>query len=156
MAKKRKKQSNTVAQTTSSVEEPPYPISSAASRHLPGSLLCDTGFLLALTDPSQIQHQECQSLFKEHLQIWPTAQLISSWPCFTEAIYLAHRQGGWPLQQKLAELIQLEILTLHTPCLTQADYKHLFALMEQYQNVPWIWPMPPWSCLLRPPDCARF
>ncbi|MGA1263912.1 MAG: hypothetical protein ACO331_08390 [Prochlorothrix sp.] len=36
----------------------------------------------------------------------------------------------------MAALIQIQILRLYTPCLKKADYDRLFALMEQYQNVP--------------------
>ena len=49
--------------------------------------LCDAGPLFALVDPRQaVLHQRCKAALS-HLR----SPLITTWPSFTEAMYLAHR-----------------------------------------------------------------
>ena len=53
--------------------------------------LCDAGPLFALVDPRQaVLHQRCKAALS-HLR----SPLVTTWPSFTEAMYLAHPSAGW-------------------------------------------------------------
>jgi hypothetical protein len=39
--------------------------------------------------------------------------LITRWPCFTEAMYLALHRGGWAMQNQLGSLVTNDMLTFH-------------------------------------------
>jgi predicted nucleic acid-binding protein len=60
--------------------------------------------------------------------------LITTWPCFTEAIYLAGRSGGWLRQQLIWELFTDGFLTFHHP--SDAEIWRMHVLMEQYGDTP--------------------
>lgn len=53
-------------------------------------ILCDAGVLLCLVDSTQSQHKSYQKLVAQLNQ-----PLVTTWCCLTEAMYLAHRRGGW-------------------------------------------------------------
>ena len=56
-------------------------------------ILCDTGPLIAWVDSGQGEtHDRCRA-FLDGLH----DSLITTWPSVTEAMYLAHRIGGWPM-----------------------------------------------------------
>ena len=68
--------------------------------------LCDAGPLFALVDPRQaVLHQRCKAALS-HLR----SPLITTWPSFTEAMYLAHRSGGWPMQNLLWQYVREAVL----------------------------------------------
>lgn len=90
---------------------------------------CDAGPLFALIDPSQTElHARCQAALSSLL-----APLVTTWPCFTEAMYLASRAGGW-LQRLLWRYVQEGVLRLHEP--SQAEIDRMAALMERYRDTP--------------------
>lgn len=99
-------------------------------------ILCDTGILLALADRKQRDHQQVRALLQSRLKQTATLKLLTTWPCFTETMYLAQRHGGWPLQSQVAQLIYQDIIEIRCPVVDEENYDRLFALMEQYQNVP--------------------
>ena len=71
--------------------------------------LCDAGPLFALVDPRQaVLHQRCKAALS-HLR----SPLITTWPSFTEAMYLAHRSGGWPMQNLLWQYVREAVLVFH-------------------------------------------
>jgi predicted nucleic acid-binding protein len=92
--------------------------------------LCDAGPLFALVDPRQGElHHRC----KRALPLLPSP-LITSWPSFTEAMYLAHRAGGWPMQNLLWKFVSNSALLLYE--LGASETERIRVLMEQYQDTP--------------------
>ena len=92
--------------------------------------LCDAGPLFALVDPRQaVPHAAC----KAALPGLP-APLVTTWPSFAEAMYLAGRAGGWPMQRLLWLFIERGALTVHAPA--DAEVGRMLGLMEQYRDTP--------------------
>jgi predicted nucleic acid-binding protein len=92
--------------------------------------LCDAGPLFALVDPRQGDlHDRC----KRALPSLPSP-LITTWPSFTEAMYLAHRSGGWPMQNLLWKFVSNSALLLYD--LGARETERIRVLMEQYQDTP--------------------
>lgn len=93
-------------------------------------ILCDAGPLFALVDPRQVDHhRRCKSALA-HL----SAPMLTTWPSFTEAMYLAHRAGGWPMQNILWGYVRDGLLVFHE--LGPRQYARMTALMEQYRDTP--------------------
>lgn len=93
-------------------------------------ILVDTGPLVSLIDAGQGDaHVVCNRFFQTARQ-----PLLTTWCCFTEAMYLLHRFHGWPLQERLWRFVQRKALLLHTPGLTEPE--RIRQLMEQYRDVP--------------------
>ena len=86
--------------------------------------LCDAGPLFALVDvKQQEQNARCKAVL-------PTlaAPLITTWPAFTEAMYLAYREGGWPMQRLLWRYLTDGALRCHLP--SSVEIERMQALME--------------------------
>jgi predicted nucleic acid-binding protein len=64
----------------------------------------------------------------------PAGPLLTTWPCFTEAMHLVGRVGGYPDQAALWRMRAAGRLTLHTPDVAQAD--RMSVLMGTYASVP--------------------
>ncbi len=92
--------------------------------------LTDTGPLVALVNRNDPHHAGCLAASRR----LPAGPLVTTWPCFTEAMYLAHRGGGYPAQAALWRLRASGRLTLHD--LTPADTDHMAALMDKYRDTP--------------------
>jgi len=92
-------------------------------------ILCDAGVLLCLVDRTQSLHQPYRKAV-----ISLQKPLITTWSCLTEAMYLAHRQGGWSMQKQLWQMLTNDLLMLYA--IDQEDHERLSALMEQYQDRP--------------------
>lgn len=92
--------------------------------------LTDAGPLIALLDADDVHHGECVAA-AERL---PYAPLLTTWPCFTEAMYLLGTVGGYRYQTKLWELISDDRLRLHAPTLPEMD--RMASLMETYRDTP--------------------
>ncbi len=60
--------------------------------------------------------------------------LVTTWPCFSEVMYLTGRREGWQMQQLIAELVGAGTLRLHTP--TEAEASRILQLMAQYADRP--------------------
>lgn len=91
--------------------------------------LTDAGALVALVDKNQPQSARCRSTFATL-----SLPLITTWPAFTEAMYLVYRIGGWPLQHNLWRYVEQGLLRLHSS--TEAELKRMRQLMEQYRDTP--------------------
>jgi predicted nucleic acid-binding protein len=92
--------------------------------------LCDAGPLYALIDPRQADlHARCKAALPGL-----SAPLVTTWPSFTEAMYLAGRSGGWPMQQLLWRYIRDEALVLHD--LEPASFDRMESLMGRYRDTP--------------------
>lgn len=91
--------------------------------------LCDAGPLLALVDKREPKHQLCR---KAASQL--SKPLVTTWSCFSEAMYLAGRQGGWVMQNQLGKFLLESVLTIYQ--IRREDYNRLFQLIEKYQDRP--------------------
>jgi predicted nucleic acid-binding protein len=72
--------------------------------------LVDAGPLVALIDAAEPDHAGC----REALDAVPLP-LTTTWPAFTEAIYLLDRAAGWPGQSALWKMVERRILMLADP-----------------------------------------
>lgn len=91
--------------------------------------ICDASTLIALINQRDTNHKRCVSVLAELL-----APLITTWSCFTEAMHLRGRYGGWSAQHELWGYITDQILVLHLP--SKEEQVKIQVLMEQYRNVP--------------------
>lgn len=69
--------------------------------------LTDAGPLIALIDAGEADHDRCRETLEE-LEL----PLLTTWPAFTEAIYLLGQAAGWPGQDALWTMIRRGALTL--------------------------------------------
>ncbi len=93
-------------------------------------MLADTGPLIALLDDDDKHHASCLAV----LQSLPNAPLWTTWPCFTEGLYLLDNLGGYRYQERLWRMRQEGRLILLD--ITEAEADRMDALMKLYQNVP--------------------
>jgi predicted nucleic acid-binding protein len=80
--------------------------------------LCDTGPLVALIDRDDVHHARCVAT----LDALPPKPLLTTIPCFTEAMYLVGRAGGFTAQDELWSLHVDGLVDLHV------GLRRLFAL----------------------------
>jgi predicted nucleic acid-binding protein len=69
--------------------------------------LTDGGPLIALIDAGEPDHDRCRTTL-EQLEL----PLLTTWPAFTEAIYLLGQAAGWPRQEAIWKMIKRLALTL--------------------------------------------
>jgi predicted nucleic acid-binding protein len=93
-------------------------------------ILTDAGVLVALLDADDKQHAACSAA----LQDLPAEPLLTTWPCFTEAMYLLGAVGGYRYQSTLWNLRSAQRLVLHD--LTPAEADRMAVLMEKYSDTP--------------------
>lgn len=91
--------------------------------------LTDAGALVSLLDKGQPQNARCRSAFPSL-----SLPLLTTWPAFTEAMYLLYQIGGWPLQAKLWEYVEEGVLYLHSS--DTIERQQMRQLMEQYRDTP--------------------
>ncbi len=92
-------------------------------------MLCDTGPLVALLDRSDKNHLRCVEVLST-LRV----PLLTTWACFTEAMYLLARYGGQPAQDELWGYVEDGILTFHLT--SEAEQKEMRILMQKYRDTP--------------------
>jgi uncharacterized protein len=92
--------------------------------------LCDAGPLVALIDRDDAHHARCVAALEE----LPPDGLVTTWPCFTEAMYLVGRVGGLPVQDKLWEYVADGLVVLHVPA--PGEWERMRTLMQQYGDAP--------------------
>jgi len=93
-------------------------------------ILTDTGPLVALLDEDDPYHSPCAEVSKQ----LPASPLLTSWPCFTEAMYLLGEVGGYRYQSELWRLQKDQRLVLHE--LVASEIERIAALMKKYQDKP--------------------
>jgi predicted nucleic acid-binding protein len=91
--------------------------------------LTDAGPLIALIDADEPDHKRCRETLAQL-----SLPLITTWPAFTEAMYLLGRAAGWRGQEPLWRLVLREDLILASP--TPAANKRAARLMERYGDQP--------------------
>jgi len=91
--------------------------------------LTDAGPLVALIDAGEPDHDRCREAL-EDLQL----PLATTWPAFTEAIYLLGRAAAWPAQEALWKMVQRDTLVLVE--LSSDLVARAAELMRQYRDHP--------------------
>lgn len=92
--------------------------------------LCDTGPLVALIDAGDPHHARCVSA----LAGLPATALVTTWPCFTEAMYLLGRAGGLRAQDELWGYLADGLVLIHVP--VSGEWERMRFLMRQYGDAP--------------------
>ena len=92
--------------------------------------LTDTGPLLALLDEDDDLHLPCIAASKR----LPMEPMLTTWPCFTETMYLLGEVGGHRYQSRLWALRSSNDLLLHDLTITEPD--RMQTLMEKYKDTP--------------------
>jgi predicted nucleic acid-binding protein len=85
--------------------------------------------MFALVDEGQEAHLRCKDALPAM-----SKPLITTWPRFAEAMYLAGRAGKWPRQRALWKLVTDGLVTFHHP--STAEIARMHILMEKYHDMP--------------------
>ena len=93
------------------------------------STLTDAGPLIALIDADEADHEVCLEALDEL-----SLPLVTTWPAFTEAMYLLARAGGHRGQQALWQLVRTGRLELKDLSVGATDRSA--ELMDQYADLP--------------------
>ncbi len=91
--------------------------------------LCDASALIALINQRDANHDRCVDALSKL-----PAPLVTTWSCFTEAMYLLRRYGGWLAQEELWSYAADQILVLHFN--EEEEQAKMRVLMEQYRDIP--------------------
>ena len=92
-------------------------------------ILVDAGPLIALIDRGEQDHIRCVEALADL-----TTPMVTTWPAFTEAMYLLGSAGGWKGQAALWKLLERGDLQL--VALDEALQKRTQALMGKYRDTP--------------------
>ncbi len=92
--------------------------------------LTDTGPLVALLDEDDDLHAPCVTASRR----LPMEPMLTTWPYFTEAMYLLGEVGGHRYQVRLWALRSSGELLLHD--LTPPEIDRMRTLMEKYRDTP--------------------
>jgi hypothetical protein len=91
--------------------------------------LTDAGPLIAIIDAGDQDHQACLEALDRI-----SFPLVTSWPAFTEAMYLLSRAGGGTGRNALWRLVLTD--RLHVVDLSRPAVERSARLMEQYADRP--------------------
>lgn len=91
--------------------------------------LTDASPLVALINAKDKNHARCMAVLPAL-----SAPLLTTWPAFTEAMYLLFRYGGSPAQRELWSYVQDGLISFHT--LGAVEQKRMPELMEKYRDRP--------------------
>jgi predicted nucleic acid-binding protein len=92
-------------------------------------ILADAGPLIAILDRGERHHQACVDCLAEL-----TGPLLTTWPAFTEAMYLLGEAGGWKAQAGLWSLEKNGDVEIAEQSLE--DRRRMHVVMEKYQDCP--------------------
>jgi predicted nucleic acid-binding protein len=92
--------------------------------------LTDAGPLIALINRNDPNHSLCVAA----LANFAAGPMRTTWPCFTEAMYLLHRAGGFAAQAELWRLVSASRLIIHD--LNAAEIDRTAQLMASYKDRP--------------------
>lgn len=91
--------------------------------------LTDAGPLIAIIDADEPDHPSCVDALDR-----VTIPLVTTWPAFTEAMYLLARAGGTRAQQALWRLVRTDRLVVAD--LSPSAVDRSARLMDQYSDRP--------------------
>jgi uncharacterized protein len=92
-------------------------------------MLTDTGPLVALLDRRQAAHKDCVEVYES-----VDLPLVTTWPCFSEAMHILGRLGGWHAQSMLWGFVEERGLAVHPP--RPEETGRMYSLMEKYSDTP--------------------
>ena len=92
-------------------------------------ILTDAGPLVALVDRGEPDHAACVACLANF-----TGPMVTTWPAFTEAMYLLGEAGGAPAQATLWSILQQGDLEIAVQ--SSDDYERMRALMQKYRDLP--------------------
>jgi predicted nucleic acid-binding protein len=92
-------------------------------------ILTDAGPLVALIDEGEPDHARCHAA-----RMIFSLPMMTTWPAFTEAMYLLGRAGGRTAQATLWAMHERGML--HIAELSEAAVGRMRALTEQYRDLP--------------------
>jgi len=92
-------------------------------------ILTDAGPLIALADAGDPDHEKCVAALDD-----VRLPMVTTWPAFTEAMYLLGASGDWRAQQTLWALIDEGSLVVHD--LDEQAMARSAALMGKYADTP--------------------
>jgi predicted nucleic acid-binding protein len=92
-------------------------------------ILTDAGPLVAILDRGESHHAACVACLTEL-----TGPMLTTWPTFTEAMYLLGEAGGWVAQDALWNLVAKGDVEIAVPEPEQLE--RMQVLMEKYQDRP--------------------
>jgi len=93
-------------------------------------ILIDAGPLVALVNARDQDHVACAFAAKNLAD----TELVTTWPCFTEAMYLLYREGGLSYQEALWQLRASGILSIHATSIEEE--RRMRKLMTKYADSP--------------------
>lgn len=91
--------------------------------------LTDAGPLIAIIDADEPDHSACVEALDQ-----VALPLVTTWPAFTEAMYLLGRAGGLEAQRALWRLVQTNRLVVSD--LSRSAVDRSARLMDQYADRP--------------------
>jgi uncharacterized protein len=92
-------------------------------------ILTDAGPLVAIVDQGEPDHKACVACLPNL-----KGPMVTTWPAFTEAMYLLGEAGGWRAQETLWNMLHqgdLEIAVQGSD-----DYERMRFLMQKYRDHP--------------------
>ena len=92
-------------------------------------ILTDAGPLIAIINRGDAFHERCVAALERM-----SLPLVTTWPAFTEAMYLGGTVGGWRGQAGLWTLVERDDLQIAD--LGEAAKSRMRALMEQHRDLP--------------------
>jgi predicted nucleic acid-binding protein len=92
-------------------------------------ILTDAGPLIALIDRRDAEHHRCVAAAAAL-----SGPMLSTWPAFTEAMYLLGAGAGWRGQEPLWRMVRVGHLML--PEMSATMLARMPVLMEQYRDLP--------------------
>lgn len=92
--------------------------------------LCDAGPLVAMVDRRDAHHARC----RDALHAMPDEDMVTTWPCLSEAMYLLGRAGGLRAQDVLWGYVADGLVDLYAPA--PDEWPRMRALMRQYGDAP--------------------
>jgi len=93
-------------------------------------ILTDTGPIVALIDIDDAHYTHCFTYVKSIRR----GNLIVPSSCFTEAMHLLYRAGGYRLQADLWRARETGLVSIHES--TAVEYDRMSALMDIYRDAP--------------------
>lgn len=92
--------------------------------------LCDTGPIVAIIDRRDHHHARCVAA----LASIPADEMITTWPCLTEAMHLVRERVGSRAPEVLWGYVADGLLKLYEPI--SGEWQRIRSLMSHYQDAP--------------------